>query len=161
MFRRLRETVNLAALPWLTIGQGLAAVVVPPRCVLCGGKGQRGEALWGLDLCVHCEAACPQPPGSGIPALQGLDAVEALFFYEDPVDRLVTGLKFRGELSCARVLGTLLARRLASAGRRLPQALVPMALHAARYRERGFNQAEAIARHVGRRIGIPVETGLL
>jgi len=77
------------------------------------------------------------------------------------VDRLVTGLKFRGELACARVLGTLLARHLVAADTRLPLAVVPMPLHAARLRERGFNQAEAIARHVASRTGVPLETSLL
>jgi len=55
----------------------------------------------------------------------------------------------------------LLARHVAAAGSRLPQALVPLPLHAARYRERGFNQAEVIARHVASRTGVPLDALLL
>ncbi|MBD3163417.1 MAG: ComF family protein, partial [Candidatus Eisenbacteria bacterium] len=39
--------------------------------------------------------------------------------------------------------------------------LVPVPLHPARFRERGFNQAERLAREVGRRLALPVRTDLL
>lgn len=176
MFGRLRNTVNLGKVPWLTIGQKIASTLVPPRCVLCGGPGQVGNELWGLDLCRHCESACQRhfachggstvgmtapAPAPDDHSFGGLDAVHALFVYDDPVDRLITGLKFRGELASGRVLGTLLARHLAALDLRLPQALVPMPLHMARHRERGFNQAEAIATHVARRTGVPIDSSSL
>lgn len=162
MFGRLWNTVNLGKHQWLTIGQILTSSLVPPRCVLCGGPGQRGRELWGLDLCPYCEAACPRPAPRPAPEHPGgPDATRALFVYADPVDRLVTGLKFRGELACARVLGTLLARHIQAAATRPPQVLVPMPLHAARYRERGFNQAEVLAAHVAARTGVPLDTSLL
>lgn len=160
MFRRLRGTVNLGKLRWLTIGQKLTTSVLPPRCLLCNGPGQSGDELWGLDLCPHCEAALPRPSPPE-PSRAGLDASRALFLYEDPVDRLITGLKFHGELAGARVLGTLLARHILAQNVRLPQWLVPMPLHAARYRERGFNQAAAIAAHVAARTGVALDNSLL
>lgn len=39
--------------------------------------------------------------------------------------------------------------------------IVPVPLHPAKRRERGFNQAERLARHLGRASGIPVNTRLL
>jgi ComF family protein len=159
MFGRLRNTVNLGNLRWLTIGQKLTSALVPPRCVLCEGPGQQGDELWGLDLCSYCEAACPRPEPT-LPTA-GLDATRALFLYEEPVDRLVTGLKFRGELACGRVLGTLLARHLRVHGTRLPSLLLPLPLHPARYRERGFNQSQVIAAHVASRTGVALDTTLL
>jgi len=159
MFGRLLGTVNLQKPRWLTIGQKLTSTLAPPLCVLCGGPGQLGDELWGLDLCRYCQAACPKPPID--PPGGGLDVLRALFLYADPADRLVTGLKFRGELACARVLGTLLARHIQEADIRLPQVLVPMPLHASRYRERGFNQAEAIAAHVAARTRVTLDKSLL
>lgn len=42
------------------------------------------------------------------------------------------------------------------------QALIPVPIHASRRRHRGFNQAELLARGIGRRLGIPVyETALI
>ena len=104
--------------------------------------------------------ACPGPPRPNR-SRAGLDAARALFLYEDPVDRLITGLKFHGELAGARVLGTLLARHILAQDVRLPHWLVPMPLHAARYRERGFNQAAAIAAHVASRTGVALDDSLL
>jgi ComF family protein len=159
MFGRLLGTVNLGKPHWLTIGQKLTSTLAPPLCVLCGGPGQHGDELWGLDLCGYCQVACPKPPAEQPGG--DFDAIRTLFLYADPTDRLVTGLKFRGEMACARVLGTLLARHILAADSRLPQVLVPMPLHSSRYRERGFNQAEAIATHVAARTRVKLDNSLL
>lgn len=38
----------------------------------------------------------------------------------------------------------------------MPEALLPVPIHPARRRERGFNQAEILAKGIGRQLGIPV-----
>ncbi len=42
-----------------------------------------------------------------------------------------------------------------------PEALIPVPLHKSRRRHRGFNQAELVARRLGRKLGIPVCENLL
>jgi ComF family protein len=128
--------------------QHVARLLAPPVCILCGGDGQWLDEPFGLDLCIHCESACPRaPPGPG--------ATFCLFRYEDPVDLLVQRLKFRRDIPMARVLGMLMARALRAADRPLPQCLVPLPLHVSRYRERGFCQTTEIARHIVRRLRRP------
>jgi ComF family protein len=161
MFERLLDTVNFRKPHWLTIAQKLTSTLIPPRCVLCGGPGQQQQELWGTDLCPWCEAACPRPSSVDRVGVPPLDAIRVLFLYEDPADRLITGLKFHGDMACARVLGTLLSRQILATGARLPLALVPMPLHASRYRERGFNQAQVIAAHVASRTAVALDTDLL
>lgn len=177
MFDSLQRSVNLRPPPRLTILQGLTGLLAPPVCCLCGAAGQRGEEVWGLDLCRYCEADCPRPqmpcpvcasPHAGAGTCETclaspppFDSTTALFLYADPVDQMITGLKFQGELCFARVLGTLLARELRLAGKRLPHCVVPLPLHVQRYRERGFSQTGAIAAHVTRRLGVPLDNGLL
>lgn len=146
---------KLAAVQWLT------GRLAPPVCVLCGGPGQAGEEWWGLDLCRYCEAACPRPADADVSAAAGCDALRVLFLYRPPVDRLVTQLKFARDPAPARVLAMLFARELRARPGPLPQCIVPMPLHPRRLRERGFNQCELIARHLSRRVGCAVETGLL
>jgi ComF family protein len=152
----------------LALAQRLTDLLAPPICILCGGDGQPLDELWGLDLCRWCEAACapvsnpcPRCGESGsTPTLCGscqreppaYDATFSLFRYEEPVDLLVTNLKFKHELAPARVLGMLFARACRNAERPLPQCLIPMPLHAARHRERGFNQCAEIARHLAPRL---------
>ena len=176
MFDLLRRSVNLRLPSKLTIVQTLTSLLASPVCALCGGEGQRTDEPWGIDLCRYCESACPAlpaacprcaEPGDALPCRRCLeapppfDATRALFLYADPADQLITGLKFQGELPFARVLGTLFARELRRGNFRLPQCLVPMPLHENRYRQRGFNQCEAIGRHLAHRLRIRLEPGLL
>lgn len=152
----------------LKLAQMFTHLIAAPVCVLCHGEGQQLDELWGFDLCQWCEAACT--PVSSACARCGepgaaeqhcarcqqhpppYDATFCLFRYEDPVDLLVTKLKFRHELASARVLGMLFARRVMAACRPLPQCVVPVPLHPSRHRERGFNQCVEIARHLAPRL---------
>ncbi|WJW75722.1 ComF family protein [Thiohalobacter sp. IOR34] len=140
-----------------------------PHCLLCGGPGSDG-----LDLCSGCRrelprpaAACPRcatplPAGTGdrpcgrcLQAPPAFDAARAALLYRPPVDSLITGLKFATRLAHARLLGELLAERLAAEPR--PDCILPVPLHPARQRQRGFNQAIEIARFSARRLGLPLE----
>jgi ComF family protein len=138
-------------LPWLTRA-GFACL--PPRCLLCGGEGDLGA----IDLCAACLATLPfeDRPGG---ARSTPRAVFAAFTYDDPVGSGLRALKFNGDLRPARALGALLAARVALAGG-VPvdpaPVLLPVPLHPGRHAERGFNQAEVIARHVARWLRLEV-----
>lgn len=135
----------------------LGGFVLPPHCVLCGGRGQPPC----LDLCRGCESSLPAVAGP-IPVPQGaLRRVYAAFTYAAPLDHLVRSLKYRGHLATGRVLGTLLADRLAVLGLDCDvDVIVPVPLHPARLAMRGFNQSSEIARHVSRRLGRPLDERL-
>jgi ComF family protein len=133
-----------------------------------------------LDLCAGCEAdlplndkACehcaePLPPAHSALALCGrcllrppvFDACVAPFRYAFPVDRMIQGLKYRGELVYGRVLGQLLARHLARRESR-PELVIPVPLGLARYRERGFNQARELALPVCKAFGLTLSSDLI
>lgn len=134
----------------------LARLIAPPVCLLCGGAGQQAGGTWGLDLCAHCQAACPRAGPEPPP----FHTAFCLFRYEDPVDQMILRLKFQREVAAARVLGTLLAQGYLACGRALPDCLVPLPLHPARYRERGFCQTSLIAGHAARRLRTPAGRAL-
>ena len=72
---------------------------------------------------------------------------------------LILRFKYGGEHYLRRPLGHWLVESLRSDARLLRQpadALVPVPLHRRRERERGFNQAEASCRVVGKSTGLPV-----
>jgi ComF family protein len=73
-----------------------------------------------------------------------------------PVPALVTAAKFRGRLNSVRLLGQLLAERVAGQALPRPEVLVPVPLHPSRLAERGYNQALEIARVTGRLLGLGV-----
>lgn len=142
-------------------------------CVLCQGPGIDGRDLCGGCLgdlpvndrpCRRC--AIPLPPGADHDALCGrcqrtppaYHAAFAPFQYGPPLDHLLQELKFHGKLQFARLLGELMAEhRLAQRADPLPELLIPVPLHPARLRERGFNQALELARCAARRLGVPVD----
>jgi hypothetical protein len=62
-----------------------------------------------------------------------------------------------GDWRHGRVLGALLAATRAASGVALPQAVLAVPLHATRYRERGFNQAELIAQSAARWLSLPLD----
>ena len=73
-----------------------------------------------------------------------------------PVDHFIRALKFRRQLGLARLLGEQMAQRLVSETQR-PDLILPVPLHRARLRERGYNQALEIARPVARALGAPLD----
>jgi ComF family protein len=154
MFRRWGVIVNQISQLRLTgaraLSRALAATLFPPRCGLCGFPG----ATLDLDLCTVCHADLPWL------RTQAADRTIALSF-EYPVDAMVRQLKYHREFAHARVLGVLLAEVVCNRGQLLPELLVPVPLHVARLRERGFNQALAIARYAGRMLGIPYARGVV
>lgn len=135
----------------------LGGLLLPPRCVLCGSRGQAPC----LDLCAGCAADFQ---AAGEPVLAGpgpLRRTCAPYAYAWPLDHLVHALKYRGQLATARVLGTLLAQWLA--GRSLHDdidVIVPVPLHPARHADRGFNQSAELARPVGRALRLPLAVSL-
>jgi ComF family protein len=151
----------------------IASWLVPPVCALCGAAGERG-----LDLCAPCLSALPRLEPAcrrcGLPTAAAVatcgrclaapprfDAVITPLRYEYPADRAIQACKFRGDLSLGRSLAMLLAEAVRERGEPLPEVLLPVPLHTARLRERGYNQSLEIARHLGRALGVPVDGGRL
>ncbi|MCL4813007.1 MAG: ComF family protein [Vicinamibacteraceae bacterium] len=86
-------------------------------------------------------------PGSACPP--GLDAWAAAGPFEGTLREIVHAFKYDGRWSLARPLATLMRQ----AGGPLLEAcdiVVPVPLHPSRRRARGFDQAEALARGLGR-----------
>jgi len=82
----------------------------------------------------------------------------SLFDYRPPVDSLILGLKFHGRLACARLLGALLAEKLKHViNKDLPDCIIPVPLHPARLRRRGYNQALELARPLARVLRLPLD----
>ena len=111
----------------------------------------------GLDLCAICMDFLPPNPidAADYPAI--FSRVLVPFRYDYPVNRCIRALKFQGERRHARLFGMLLADAHRHAGGALPQALVPIPLHSSRYRQRGFNQAQEIARFAAQQLSVPVD----
>jgi ComF family protein len=74
--------------------------------------------------------------------------------YAFPVDRLIQDLKYGHRLEIAPVLAEIWLEDIGPPT--LPDALVAMPLHPARLKQRGFNQAQELGRHLARQISVPL-----
>ena len=138
--------------------------MLPPQpCLLCGAMSREG--VW----CGPCDAALPylgaaHCPVCALPTPEGevcgrclshpprFDRTVAVFAYAFPVDALIQELKFNEQLLLAPQLAGRLAQRIEVR----PDCIVPMPLHPARLRERGFNQSLELARRIARQLEIPL-----
>jgi ComF family protein len=81
--------------------------------------------------------------------------------YDGVAQEALKAFKFGGRRALAAPLGDLVAEiGLTNLPLSPPDLLVPVPLHPARERERGFNQALLLARRVGQAWDVPVETVL-
>ena len=143
-----------------SLRHALARALLPPTCCLCGARGDAAD----LDLCEVCVNVLPMnPPPSGTSPLFARTLVRVLvpFHYAYPVDHWIRALKFEGERVYARVLGALLANAFRALRQPPPTVIVPIPLHAQRYRERGFNQAYELAKFAAAPLGVPVDSRCL
>jgi ComF family protein len=144
---------------WIRAGlECVGGLLLPPRCVLCGDRGQRPC----LDLCLGCEASLPAAAEPRRAGPWPVAHSHAPYAYAHPVDHLVHALKYRGQLATGRVLGTLLGQRMAACGAALEvDVLLPVPLHPQRHAARGFNQSAEIARWAAHRVARPLELRLV
>lgn len=166
------------------LGGALASILFPAPCRACGGILDSGGRI---PLCSSCLAAiepivdpqcerCGKPILSAVAAqtsqlllchmcrrdLYDFDFARSYAKYGGPLVCAVTALKY-DEVT---PLGAWFAQRLAALVRASPEpfatdTVVPVPLHAARLRERGYNQAELIARPLARILNIPFRSYLL
>ena len=148
----------------------------PPRCPVCDKPALPGEGICGAcknklhfvaqPSCMKCgkplagerEEYCMDCRRKKRAFLQG----QALWIYEEGIRESIYRFKYRDRREYAGVYASELAVRYGGWIKRQGiQAIVPVPLHKKRKRKRGYNQAELLAKELGRLLEIPVDTGLL
>ncbi len=160
--------------------EAVAGWVYPNACQLCGDR--RSTAAEGY-VCSQCWSGLRfiQPPycrRCGLP-FQGaitqefecancqdvelaFDFARAAVVADGIALEVIHRFKYQGELWFEPFLGDLLRRAAGPAFRPADfHGLVPVPLHPVREREREFNQAERLARFLGKHFGLPVRADLV
>jgi len=121
------------------------------RCRRCGDSVGQGQGA--VDECPSCRTFPPR----------FVQAASTVASYESgPLRDLVLSLKFGRKTHVAWTLGDLLAKRISETNLIVPGAvLIPTPLTRYGLRERGFNQAEELARRIGSVLKLCVEPRLL
>ena len=157
---------------------GLVSLFYPPFCVACSSAIGAGESL-----CAACAgtasrivtpfcAKCSQPFAGAITGsftcancedrVLHFDAAVAAYRSRGVVRKVMHDFKYGRQIHLRHQLGRWLTEALEDprlAGRRF-DFIVPVPLHPARKRERGFNQAELLALALRRQTGLPLRDGL-
>jgi ComF family protein len=158
------------------VSEGLK-IIYPPSCPLCGEvlESREGKAcpecvrrlsFVGEPCCARCgkdiedeEAEFCSDCGSthrsyikGFPAL----------VYDAEINPCMMAFKYGGKRGYADFLASLIVKRqgqeiLAAA----PDVLIPVPIHKARLKKRGYNQAELLAKSLSSYLGIPCDSDLL
>jgi len=155
--------------------EGALDLVYPPRCVLCDTFGP-------AYLCESCASQIPvdvPPPVcercgrhcDSLPCAECLGdppyfvIAVAAGEYSGLTQEAVHWLKYRDRPMLAEPLGLILAAYARRERARLADlsfdAVVPVPMHPARGRVRGYNHAERLARVVGHELNIPIRPELL
>lgn len=151
--------------------------VYPPSCALCGDLLGKNERY----ICAACEVSLPhvtEPAcfkcGKEISDnetelcedcsrhirsfVRGFPAMN----YDEMFQESIAAFKYHGKRDYGKYFAYEIAR---SRGKDIagvnPEALIPIPLHKKKLRKRGYNQAEVIARELGRKLDIPVDDKIL
>ena len=86
------------------------------------------------------------------------DQGAAALMYTDGIKQSIYRYKYKGKREYASWYGAMLAK---GCGERIamwnPDVIIPVPLHKKKLKERGYNQAELMARALGEQLGIPVD----
>ena len=161
----------------------IVSIVFPAACRICERLLTRASRIPICDICLGSFAPLPEKicvtcgrPLEAYPLREGeallcpacktgqyeFDRARSYAIYEGALIRAIVLLKFE-EMT---PLGHWFGERLAELVRRGEEELaadvvVPVPLHRQRQRERGYNQADLIARPLARRLGLPCRPVLL
>lgn len=158
------------------IGRGLLDLVLPPRCLACGGlvsePGTLCGACWpgltflGPPHCAGCGLPFAYDHGAGarcaacLAAPPAYDRARAVLRYDEASRGMILAFKHADRTDAAPAF----ARWLTRSGAELLadcDLIAPVPLHRRRLFRRRYNQAALLALRLGRLAGKPVAPGLL
>ena len=157
---------------WQTLHSAFLDALFPPRCAGCGAWSREifcetcapqlrpirapfcdccGEVFdplsYSAPTCARCRAKTPH-----------FRAARAMFHFDGPLRAAIHRLKYRQKSALAPRLAPFLERAFREDAYLSvfdPQLLVPIPLHRARLKKRGFNQSSLLAQQLSPLLGVP------
>ena len=151
----MKLTINnwLKNMQWLNFNFFIQGIF-KQSCLLCASPQANNHALCEAcirDLPFSPATSCPQCGlssnglvcGSCLNFAPDFDATHAVFLYAFPIDAMMQGYKYGSMLHLSQTFGQLLVSKV---DLNSVDLIIPMPMHPARIKERGFNQALEIAK---------------
>jgi ComF family protein len=134
-------------------------LLLPARCPGCGREGRVLCEVCRQSLLRRLDEPAGAPLGMPVAMPAGLVQMEWCATFSGSVREAIHALKYGGERRLIEPLAAALADRWARAGAG-GDLVTWVPVHPSRRRERGFDQAEELARIAARRLGLPVRPSL-
>jgi ComF family protein len=152
--------------------------IQPSRCLLCLAPGHYGGSLlcggchadlpWLHNACPLCAVPMPGPDqlcGQCQTRRPSYAQIVAPLRYAFPLDALIPAFKHHEQLAYGRLIAGLMVSAITfhyqERGQAYPDCLIAMPLHRRRLAERGFNQAQELARPIARQLDLTLRSDLL
>ncbi|KPL04083.1 MAG: hypothetical protein AMJ90_02195 [candidate division Zixibacteria bacterium SM23_73_2] len=144
--------------------------IYPPHCLVCGRylskkEGHVCEGCWnGLGIlphpfCPDCKSFFPEDKDRCFfcSGNSNLSWVRSLGTFDDFYQELIHQFKYKGKVSLGKRLSRRLSQQMKKDNRLLRfDLLIPVPLHPAKRRERGYNQSEILGKVISREMNIPL-----
>ena len=150
----------------------LLDIIFPRKCPVCGRLIGKGRICPGCarvlrkvrpPVCRSCGTALVMLPGGRAGGLlcpacrarrRAFDGVRSAFLYEDPAKEMLLRLKYHHAEENAAVFAELCREPFGALCRAVgPDCLIPVPVHKKRLKQRGYNQAELLARELAQGSG--------
>jgi ComF family protein len=128
--------------------EDLVEAIEGPVCQKCGCHIAEETAMF----CPECKASF---------SVRKVERNYSFMVYDDIAKGLIHGFKYRGYKEYGAGLIEIISMKMNLDFIKNFDLLIPVPLHDERLKERGFNQAEVLARQLFEKIGVPVATDLL
>ena len=133
----------------------LLDLLYPPKCVICRRLIAPGEA----EICPDCLEGLPNFEGEK-PEIACSDGLSVTLFYEGAVRESFLRFKFSGRDFYAGIYGKWMAGRILDDFGRDFDGVCWVPVSKKRRRERGYDQAELLARKIAQELELPVYSAL-
>ena len=142
--------------------------MAPRQCLVCGDVITTDKQGKYEFICKKCELFLPATPENGViynrfienftPNEIAITQVYGLFHVKDNHDylKIIHGLKYSGFTRVGKEFGRELGEQIRFDANVKYDGIVPVPIHRARLRERGFNQSLIIAKAIAEVLGVPV-----
>ena len=170
----MERTVNkwklIAAKTAIAATKGVINTLVPHHCSLCNQIVDRGFCQpcqkllpWIKECCKICGSATAQSEicGKCIKQKRQFNHSVIPFRYEPPISAFIHQFKYQGKRHHGPDLANTLAQIVLEKNTPLPDVILPVPLHKSRFKQRGFNQAEELAKYVGTVLNVHTDFTLI
>jgi len=154
---------------FIKVFSDLYSTFFPRKCTNCGKNLDKTEQ----EVCKKCLNLLPETSflnDQNNPVFQkfwgrvNIEFAMSMYYFtkQSVLQHLLHQIKYKGRKELAYVLGKSIGQKLKSSDNfKSCDVIVPVPLHPAKEKKRGYNQSEWIAKGISEQMGVPIDTKLI